>query len=534
MIAIDRRTMLAATAGAVLTGSGDAAFAAIGQPVVETALGKVRGRHEHGVMVFCGIPYAASTAGTNRFMPPQPARPWSGIRDAFSFGPSAPQNADHSSGREPFSQIEAIGEDCLSLNIFAPRGRSAGKRPVMVWLHGGGWRIGAGSAPALRGLRLARLGDVVLVTINHRLDLLGHLRIGDGDERFADAANNGVLDMIAALRWVRANAAAFGGDPGNVTIFGQSGGGSKVAALLAAEAAKGLFHKAIAQSCSGCLRITERKEAETLAAGVAAKLGLGRLSGAALQQVPLESLIAAAAGVHRPALDGRTFTRHPYDPDAPRTAAGIPLLIGNVADETRLNIVSADPAIFDLDLAEVTRRLARYLHLDSARAARLLEAYHAAYPQDRPGDLLGHVTADYSYVRNTRLMADRQASVAPVYSYMFTRRSPVRNGMLRSAHETEVPFVFGTASAARSMVGGGPDIALLEHMMITTWASFARTGDPNNSLLPHWDRHIPGSSSAMLLDRHAAMGKLPGPVARAGLNDLPVYEYGMPADFLRP
>lgn len=528
---IDRRTLLGGvvTAGFAVPVARAAAVA----PVVETTLGKVRGRRDSGVEVYRGIPYAASTGGQNRFLPPQPPVPWAGIREADRFGASAPQALIPFPERQALAEIQPTSEDCLSLNVFTPGASGPRKRPVMVWLHGGAWRVGAGTAPGLYGTRLASLGDVVLVTINHRLDLLGFLKIDDGDARFADSGNLGVLDMIAALRWVKANAAAFGGDPGNVTIFGQSGGGSKVAALMGAPAARGLFHKAIAQSCSGCLRISAADEADALAGAVAGKLGLPRLTGAALQALPIERLIAASAGRHRPIVDERTFAAHPFDPGAPALAAGIPLLVGNAANETRISLAGGNADNLRLPKPEVQRRLQRFLRIDAPRVDAILARYADAFPGDSFGDLLAAVTTDYVYVRNTRRMADLQATQAPVFSYMFMRRTPVMGGALRAPHESEVPFVFGTAQAAHEMVGSGPDIEPLTHVMITTWSRFAWTGDPGNRLLPKWPHHAPGSDRSMLLDVHSRFALTPGAAARHALDTLPFFTYDMPLNFSR-
>jgi para-nitrobenzyl esterase len=527
-----RRTVLAGLlAGGVMPG---VSLARAKPPVVETTFGKVVGDVDQGVEVFRGISYAASTAGKNRFLPPQPVSPWRGVRDATVFGHSAPQALVDSPERLPFGAIEAIGEDCLTLNVYTPASTRARRRPVMVWLHGGAWRVGAGSAPALHGFQLARVGDVVLVTVNHRLDVLGFLKIDDGDSRFADAGNVGVLDLVAALKWVKANAEAFGGDPNNVTIFGQSGGGSKVAALLAAPVAKGLFHKAIAQSCSGCLRITAAQEADDLSMRVRTNLGLVKLTGEALQSLSMNQLIAASAGRHRPIIDGRTFTHHPFDPQAPGMAAGVPLLIGNVATETRMSLAAASIDNFTLDQTEVRRRLVRFLRLDEPRIDDLLARHAAAYPNDSPGDLLADITTDYCYIRNTRKMADHQAAQAHVYSYLFMRKTPVMNGLLRTPHESEVPFIFGTAEAAAVMVGRAADIGPMTDVMIATWSRFAWTGNPENRLLPPWQRHSAGTDLSMLLNVQSVMREIPGTTARAALDALPLYEYNMPLNYARP
>ena len=254
------------------------------EPVVETTLGRLRGTSLEGVNIFKGIPYAASTEGKNRFLPPQPAQPWAGIREATRYGDAAPQ------GQAPgdpttawYYAHETRSENCLSLNVFAPAGRAAARRPVMVWFHGGAWSLGCGSAPGFEGASLAKLGDVVLVTVNHRLNVFGYIQLDDRDERFADSGNAGMLDLVASLQWVHDNIAAFGGDPDNVTIFGQSGGGAKISSAMAMPAARGLFHKAIAQSCSGSLRGLEQADAVRMSQDLAKRLELPAASGEALQ-----------------------------------------------------------------------------------------------------------------------------------------------------------------------------------------------------------------------------------------------------------
>lgn len=505
---------------------------------VETRTGRVRGTMTGGVRVFRGIPYAASTAGANRFMPPRPPAPWAGIRDALAFGASSPQAPIAVTPLTSwYYDIAPIGEDCLSLNVFAPERSGGTRRPVMVWLHGGNWDFSAASASGFDGAALARLGEVVVVTVNHRLSLFGHLALDDPDERFADAGNAGVLDMVAALRWVRDNAAAFGGDPANVTIFGQSGGAAKVAALMAVPAAQGLFHKAIAQSCSGSLRVTEREEAAGLAQALARQLGLDRASGEALQAIPLARLVAALAAArrpYRPVLDGRTFTRHPFDPDAPAIAADVPLMIGNAGSETRLSL-AADRANFSLDMAEVRRRVQRFLPADAAETDRIMDAYRRADPAATPSDLLATITSDQMYRRNTMRHADLQSATAraPVYAYVFDWRTPVWDGLLRAPHTVEVPFVFGTARAAAGLVGEGPDIVPLTRMMIATWSAFAHTGNPDNPAIPAWPRYEARDRDTMVLKVESRVERDPGAAIRAALEAVPAFQYNMPINFSR-
>lgn len=531
---IDRRAFIGSSLAlglGALVGSGRAYGA---EHVVETAQGKLRGRSAGGVSSYLGVAYGASTAGINRFRPPQPAPGWTGVRDAVSFGPQAPQLAFNRPDVLQNSP-QPISEDCLYLNVFTT-GIGASPKPVMVWLHGGGWRVGSGS---IDGANLARMGDVVVVSINHRLGLFGHLLLDGGDPGFAHSANAGILDMVAALRWVRENIAAFGGDPGNVTIFGQSGGGSKVSALMAVPAAKGLFHKAIAQSCSGTLRVASRAEAEASAQLIARQLGLRSLTGAALQAIPMDTLLAAVqattpnGNAFRPVLDGRTFTRHPFDPDAPPMSADIPFMAGNADTETTAELAH-DPANFSLDLDTVQHRLGRYLQVGHDRVGAILAAYSRENPLATPSELLATITTDYQYKRNTERQAllQSQAGKAPVYYYVFDWRGPAMDGLLKSPHASDVPFVFGNASPTGRLAGANPDdVTALNRIMTATWSAFARTGNPDNPAIPHWPRYDGRNRQTMMLNVRSKTLSAPGAKARESLSDLPYYEYAMPINF---
>lgn len=506
--------------------------------IVETFLGKVRGRLENGVHAFKGIPYAASTEATNRFLPPQPALPWAGIREAETFGKSSPQVHVESPLTRWYGAIEPIGEDCLSLNVFTPVASTSASKPVMVWLHGGGWWVYSGSAPGLNGTNLAKFGDVVVVTVNHRLGLFGYIKLDDADDRFADSGSAGVLDLVAALRWVGDNIAAFGGDPANVTVFGHSGGGAKVSTLMATPAAKGLFHKAIAQSCSGSLRHAGQEEAAAMTRGLSSQLGLSRPTGEALQAVPLDRLLAAyarASGFFRPIIDGRALTRDPFDPDAPALSSAIPFMVGNTAAETRLTL-AGDRRNFFLDSEEVHRRIGRFLRVDARETSRIVDAYQTAAPVANPSDILAAVTTDYAYIRNTRREATLQADAGggPVYAYLFNWRTPAWDGLLQSPHTAEVPFVFGTAPAAAELVGSGVEIASLTRMMIATWSAFARTGSPGNPTVPFWPQYNSKDRFTMLLDVRSHVEPDPGGVTRASLDRLPFFEYRMPQNYAQP
>ena len=352
-------------------------------PIVETAHGKVRGVAADGVSSFKGIPYGASTAGRNRFMPPVAPTPWPGVRDALSYGPSAPQNPSSMRGLvDPKSAFAAYGdadgivesEDCLVLNVWTPAADDSSARPVMVWLHGGGFQASSGSPPIYDGSNLARRGDVVVVSVNHRLGALGYTFFaGIGGSDFSDSRNAGMLDLVAALDWVRGNIAKFGGDPRKVTIFGESGGGQKVSTLMAMPAAKDLFHRAVVQSGPG-LKMNKLSHANEVAEMLLAELGLSRGQVREAQSVPVERIVAAQAAVQiklgarvpgfiqgfSPVVDGVTLPRHPFDPDAPDVSAGVPLIIGYNRTEMTL-FMAGDAKAFSLDEDGLHRRAGRLL-----------------------------------------------------------------------------------------------------------------------------------------------------------------------------
>ncbi len=538
-----RRAVLGAAGGGLvaagtLAAGLRAARAADAQPVVETAHGRLRGLAADGVLTFKGVRYGETTAGANRFRPPVPVMPWAGVRDATAFGHSAPQAPPDGGPLDSwYNTIEPVSEDCLFLNVWTAS-LTAPARPVMVWLHGGAWSSCAGTAPGFDGTNLARDGDVVVVTINHRLNVFGYLSPDGTDERFADGGNAGVLDMVAALAWVRDSIGRFGGDSGRVTIFGQSGGASKVTALLALPAAHGLFHRAIVQSCSGGLRLTPPEAAAARAAALARALGRERADGAALQAVPMEALIAAARSVadpFRPVLDGRSFTANPYDGAPTPVSAAVPMLVGNAANEATL-FLAAHPANLRIDHAEAVRRIGRFLRTDPAATARIVEGYRAHLPPDAsPFLLLSQVATDYMYRRNTtRVAALKAQQAAPVHAYVTTWRTPVLDGALLSPHTVEVPFVFGTTRAAAGLLGGGADLAGLTATIMGAWSAFAHSGEPGTSRLPAWPAYTAGARETMLLDVQGTVARDPGGEQRRVLEELPFFEYSMPQSFTHP
>lgn len=507
---MDRRSFIGfgtLAASALMSGKFSSALAENAKmkpgEIVETNLGKVRGTTQNGVHAFKGVPYAASTAGENRFMPPKKREPWSGVRDASELGLRSPQLLAAFHGQVPpevesMDRNEPMGEDCLVLNVWTSSvGRGTGKRPVMVWLHGGGYTSGSGGFICYDGAELARKHDVVAITVNHRLTVFGYLYLaGIGGEKYAKSSNVGMLDIVAALEWVRDNAAAFGGDPSNVTIFGQSGGGGKVSTLMAMPSAHGLFHRAIVES-GAAVKGVSRDAANKSAERYLAKLNLKPDQVDQLQKLSVDQLLDATANTNpmpggpggfalAPVVDGITLPNDPFDPVAPALSANIPLLIGTVETEvTFFPHQVLDP----IDDAELHTHVKQTLRTASDEQ---VDQLIAAYKKGRPGasntDLFLALASDATFRAGVVIEAERKAAEgkAPVYQYYVTWRSPVRDGKLRSFHTIEIPFVFDNVDACKSMVGSGEDRYALAEKFSGAWVAFARTGNPNHKTLPNW------------------------------------------------
>jgi para-nitrobenzyl esterase len=489
-------------------------------PVVDTSSGKVRGTVQDGIRVFKGIPYGASPAGKNRFLPPKKPTPWSGVREATAFGHSAPQ--PQLVGAYDFFRIidwvPILGqaEDCLVLNVWSRAVKDNAKRPVLVSLHTGGFTVGSGALRLCDGHPLAKFGDVVVVTLNHRLGCLGYLSMVDvgAPQEFAQAGASGMLDCVLALEWVRDNIANFGGDSGNVMIFGQSGGGEKVSHLLAMPAARGLFHKAAIQSGSR-LRAITREAAARATEQLLTRIGLTKKRVTELQQVPVEMLISAqgrleeSAGVEfAPSLDGSAIVRHPFDPDAPAISADVPVIVSTTLDDE-----SSSSTEFELDDAGLRNEVTK---MAPSKSDAILAAYRRAFPRASPHLLLGKMKTDRAPRRDAYTLADRKAALqrASVYMYILEFPSPAYGGRFGATHCTDVPLVFHNTDGLL-ITGTGPDSRRMADQMAGAWVAFAKSGNPNHAGIPEWPTYTPDKRQTMIFNRTSRVENDPWAELRA-------------------
>lgn len=478
--------------------------------IVETSRGRVRGVNVDGIRTFKGIPYGAPTDGPNRFREAKLPVPWTGVRDTIAYGPMCPQEIRPRPSFEASWVVEpTMGEDCLVLNIWTPALRDHRKRPVMVWLHGGGFSRGSGANPVYDGTNLARKGDVVVVTLNHRLNIFGHLYLARvGGSEYAESGNLGVLDLVAALRWIHVNIAEFGGDPSNVTIFGQSGGGAKVSTLMAMPQTRGLFHRAIVQSGSELNGLTtDEANANALAFLRAADVLTTDLS--RLQKLTFGQLLAvlrkimAAPGAQpnfSPVVDGKFLPKAPWVPEGPSSSAIVPMMIGTTGTETTGLIGVDDPSVFSLDDASLRKKLSAWLPANEID--RVVAGYRRSTPQATPSDLFFAITTTRRMRQQAWFQAEHKAAqnAAPVWLYELDWRTPVDGGKWKSPHSLDLAFVFDNVAKSESLVGRGDGPRALAEQMSTAWLAFARTGNPNNNILPQWAQFRLPERTTMVFD----------------------------------
>jgi para-nitrobenzyl esterase len=494
--------------------------------VVETTYGKVRGYVLRGINHFLGIPYGADTSGANRFLPPQKPKPWTDIFPALWWGNSAPQNMDnryankYASFRDRWN-YDDVSEDCLRINVFTPAINDGKKRPVLFWIHGGGFTAGNGiEQDGYNGENFARFGDVVFCSMNHRLGPLGFTNLaGVGGEKFAASGNVGMLDLVAALEWVRDNIAKFGGDPGNVTIMGQSGGGAKVTTLTAMPAAKGLFHKAVVLSGAG-VKSGEKEYSEKLGSYVLKEAGLKPAEIAKLQEMPWKDYYAIAtkaqqkltaemakagggpAGLRRgfsPVVDGVVLPQHPYFPDAAPTAAQVPMIINSMFNEQSPSAFDASLEAITLDqVVEKVKERAGFGAGFGDKAKEVVDSYAKAFPDMKPIDIWTLVSSNRQGV--VTLADAKVKQPAPVFVGWFGWHPPLFDNRLRAFHCLDICFWFYNTDLMLSHTGGGARPRKLSTQMASYLLQFMKTGDPNGTGLTAWPKYTKANGEVLILN----------------------------------
>lgn len=521
---INRRGMLVG-AGALLASASFKAYADEASlfPIVETADGKVRGIVSGGISVFKGLRYAADTSGRNRFMPPQPVKKWTGVRDAFDYGNIAPQiPADR---RRAYADLilndlqpGGMGEDCLVLNLWTPEPKASSKRPVLVRFHGGGFYGGSSNSPGSDGEMLARFGDCVVITVNHRLSALGYLFLGD-DGAFVNSGAAGMQDLVACLQWVKRNVSAFGGDPGRVLIFGQSGGGAKVSHLLAMPVAQGLYRSAGVMSGSRLTAMT-REDAVKPSDQLLAKLGLTRKDIKKLQDAPFTAILSAQADVEAversrgeaprsfaPVM-GASIPTHPFTPGAPAMSKDIPLVVSTVLDER-----SYRETRFDMTWDDVKKMLAP---LVGDHADKVVQMYRDEDSKASPFIINARIITDRTFRQSAFTMAERKAAQggAPVWTYLWTTPSPAYGDRYGATHGIDVsPSMHDLRFP---LLGPDANYVRLADQLAGAWVSLAATGNPNNPHTPEWTSYdqktrntmVFGSPSNVVADPRRAFREL--------------------------
>jgi para-nitrobenzyl esterase len=486
--------------------------------VTNTDAGKVRGYIHNTIYTYKGIPYAVA----KRFEAPQKPTPWQGVRSSMTYGPVAPL-------MDPTTSVQDEGEfvfhhdwgytseDCMRINVWTPGINDGKKRAVMFWIHGGGFTAGSSQElPSYDGENLAKKGDVVVVSINHRLNILGYLDMSAYGEKYKHSANNSILDMKVALEWVRDNISNFGGDPGNVTIFGQSGGGAKVNTLMAMPSAKGLFHKAINESGAFTTAMLDKQTTQTITAEVLKALNLQPNQADELQKIPFAQLSDAgkkalkviadqmkASGKQLPpfglswgpSIDGEDLPYQVSSPEAYELSKNVPLLIGTTKNEFTPFM---NGAFTNAPLDKVMENIKKH---QGDKADAYIAAVKKAYPDDtKPSDLMD---VDVTFRPGAVAQANQKSSLAggaPVYMYLFDYQSPVMDGKYKAVHCMELAFVFNNINRCEEMSGGTKEAYALADKMSSAWINFARTGNPNHKGLPNWPAYNSTNTATMHFD----------------------------------
>lgn len=474
--------------------------AATRAPIASTRHGPVAGQRTGEVLVFKGIRYGADT-GSRRFQAPAGPLSWRKTMEALQYGPACPQ---------PGSEADQ-SEDCLFLNVWTPALRDGGKRPVMVYLHGGAYSTGSGSSPLYDGTRLVRRGDVVVVTINHRLNVFGYgflKRLGGA--QFADSGNAGMLDIVLALQWVRDNIAEFGGDPSRVMVFGQSGGGAKIATLLAMPASQGLFHRAATMSgqqvtASGPLNATARMQLFLETIGATPEQVASLPAGKLLEGLQAADPFTPGRVYFGPVLDQRTLQRHPFYPDAHPLGRPVPMILGNTHDETYAFLANSKPDPFSMRWEDVAGRIAPELRVD-IDPDHVVAAYRRLYPRYTPSEVFFAATTAGRSWRGQVIEAEERAKAGvPAWVYQFDLPTTADGGRLRAAHASDIPLVFDNLAQPGSLTAPTAANQSVADKMSEAFIAFARTGDPNHRGLPRWTPYELERRATMIFDVETRM-----------------------------